>query len=218
MEVDIDKNSESGNSHKYVEMFPELTGKLSKFIPGIHYWRKKGLINLDDNDEISKVRLILKVLDQSPGFDFFDEEFNGYSPERVCEILEMVPTIPKEESKISFEYDIITINSFKEAKEVARNESWCIIISEESFNEYTKGGNRFYFLANKNWRKVTCVPGMNFPYDEYGYSLIAVEISPDKEMISVTSRWNNYSINSDSFLSKDELKRMLGEKYKELFK
>ena len=216
-----DSTNSKSQDNKDCQIFgiiPELKGRLSKFTKGIQYWSQRKLIDLENADDISRVSLILKILDVTPGYDFFDEEFNGYSPERVCEILEMVPTIPKEESKISFEYDIIPINSFKEAKEVARNESWCIIISEESFNEYTKGGNRFYFLANKNWKKVTCVPGMNFPYDEYGYSLIAVEISPDKEMVSVTSRWNNYSINSDSFLSKDELKRMLGEKYKELFK
>lgn len=198
-------------------IIPELKGRLSKFTKGIQYWSQRKLINLENADDISRVRLILKVLNQTPGYDFFDEEFNGYSPERVCEIIGMTTNIQNKETKISFDYEIIPINSFKEAKEVAWNESWCIVISEESFIEYTKEGNRFFFLANKNWRKVSCVPGMNFPYDEYGYSLIAVEMSPDNKIVSVTSRWNNCSNNPNYFLSPDELKDILKEKFEELF-
>ena len=203
--------------YNYIKIFPELTGRLSKFTKGIQEWSKKGFINLENTDDISRFRLILKVLDLTPGFDFFDEVFNGYSPAKVCEIIGMSPNMPKKEHKISFDYDIIPINSFKDAKEVAREESWCIVISEESFIEYTKEGNRFFFLANKNWRKVSCVPGMNFPYDEYGYSLIAVEMSPDNKIVSVTSRWNNCSHNPNYFLSPDELKDILKEKFEELF-
>ena len=208
---------ESESKVYYNKIFPELTGRLSKFANGIQEWIKKGFINLENIDDISRVRLILKVLDLTPGFDFFDEEFNGYSPEKVCEIIGMSPNTPKKEHKISFDYDIIPINSFEEIKEIAWEESWCIVISEESYNEYTKGGNRFYFLANKNWRKVPCIPGMNFPYDEYGYSLIAVEMSPDNKIVSVTSRWNNCSYNHNYFLLPEELKEILKEKFEELF-
>lgn len=198
-------------------IIPELKGRLSKFTKGIHYWSQRNLIDLENADDISRVSLILKILDVTPGYDFFDEEFNGYSPERVCEIIGMSPNIKNKDIKFPFNYEIIPINSFNEAKEVAWNESWCIVISEESFYEYTKGGNRFYFLANKNWRKVPCIPGMNFPYDEYGYSLIAVEMSPENKIVSVTSRWNNCSNNPNYFLSPDELKEILKEKFEELF-
>lgn len=56
--------------------------------------------------------------------------------------------------------------------------SWCIVISEESFNDYTANGNRFYFCGNGDWWDVPCIPGFGFPRDRFDYSLIAVEVSP----------------------------------------
>ena len=38
-------------------------------------------ISIDNPDNVSRVRMILKVLDSSPAFDFFDQSFNEYSPE-----------------------------------------------------------------------------------------------------------------------------------------
>lgn len=202
----------------YLHHFPELKGRMGKYYPGILNWEEQGRFKLTDADDICRIRLILRVVDQTPGFDFFNEEFNGQSPEKVCEILGMSKNIPKEDSQISFNYEIIPINTFEEAKKIAGNESWCIVISEEIFNEYTKGGNKFYFLANKNWRKEACVPGLNFPYDKYGYSFIAVEVSADKEIVSITSRWNTSCENSNNFfLSSEKLKTLLGDRFMELF-
>ena len=95
--------------------------------------------------------------------------------------------------------------------------SWCIVISKEAFDEYTKNGNRFYFLGNGQWWDVPCVPGKNFPYDTYGYSLIAIEVSPENEIVSVTSRWNECSENSGNFLNESQLKEILRKNFKKLF-
>ena len=151
------------------------------------------------------------------GDDFFDHSFNECNPDVVCEILGMSPKIPREELKIQFNYNVYPISDFEEAKHYRDMVAWCIVISKEAFEEYTKNGNRFYFLANDEWWEVPCVPGNNFPYDNYGYSLIAVEISPDNEIVSVTSRWNECADNSGDFLPSEKLKYLLGEKYKELF-
>ena len=197
--------------------FPELNGRMGKFYPGILNWEKQGIINFSNDDDICLIRLIFKVLDKTPGFDLFDEGFNGETPERVCEIIGMSPNITKDDYQISFDYTIIPIHSYEEAINVAKGESWCIAISDESYNEYIKGGNRFYFLANKNWKKEPRVPGINFPYDKYGYSLIAVEMSPDNKIVSITSRWTTGSCNNDFFISEDELRNILGDKFKALY-
>lgn len=201
----------------YLELFPELKGRLSKFGIGIFIWNMAEQININNPDDVSRVRHILKVLDQTPGFDFFNNVFNECSPDTVCEIIGMSPMCPQEEHDITFDYHIIPIKTYEDAKEYIDAVSWCIVISEELFNEYAGNGSRFYFCGNGDWWDVSCVPNMNFPHDRYGYSFIAVEVSSDNKIISVTSRWNNYAGDTRDFLNEDQLKSILGDKYLQLF-
>lgn len=201
----------------YVKLFPELNSHLSKFARGIFLWNRNGLININNPDDVSKVRLILKVLDQTPCYDFFDNVFNDAGPDVVCEIIGMSPATPIEEDAIEFDYSISEIKTFEDAHSYFEMVSWCIVISEESFNEYTTNGNRFYFCSNGDWWETPCIPGMSFPYDKYGYSLIAVEMTPDNKVASVTSRWNTCAGDTENFLSPEELPKVLGEEnYKKL--
>ena len=70
--------------------------------------------------------------------------------------------------------------------------------------------NRFYFCGNGEWWDTPCVPGATFPHDRYGYSLIAVEVTPGNKIASITSRWNTYSGDSGNFITEEELKKILG--------
>ena len=47
----------------YLASFPELNSRLSKFAIGILKWNIAGLIDINNPDDVSRVRLILKVLD-----------------------------------------------------------------------------------------------------------------------------------------------------------
>ncbi len=200
-----------------MSIFPEFNTRLAKFAVGVYVWNMTQKINLDNPDDVSKVRLILKVLDQTPGFDFFDNVFNEADPDTVCQIIGMSPLAPSEEGDIEFDYSIHEIKDFEDAHSYFEAVSWCIVFSEESFNEYTKNGNRFYFCGNGEWWDVPCVPGMGFPHDKFGYSLIAVEATPDNRIASVTSRWNNCGGDTGDFLSPEELIKVLGESnYNEL--
>ena len=201
----------------YLKLFPELDGRLSKFAIGVFKWNLGKEIDITNPNDVNKVRMILKVLDQSPAYDFFNESFNECDPDVVCEILGIRPKVPREEPEVNLEYSITPIKTFKEANEYKEAVSWCIVISEEAFEEYTKKGNRFYILENKDWCGVTSIPGKNFPHDRFGYSLIAVELSSDNKIISVTSRWNENGENSENFLTENQLKDLLGESYNELF-
>lgn len=61
------------------------------------------------------------------------------------------------------------------------------------------------------------MPGIGFPHDKYGYSLIAVEVTPENKIASVTSRWNTYAGDTGDFLTEQELKSILGiENYRRL--
>ena len=162
--------------------------------------------------------MILKVLDQTPGYDFFDNVFNESDPDTVCQIIGMFPVVPIEEGEINFDYYIDEIKNFEDAHSYFEMVSWCIVISEESFKEYTSNGNRFYFCGNGDWWDVPCKPGMGFPHDKYGYSLMVVEITPDNQIASVTSRWNTYAGDNGDFITEYELKSILGtENYTKLF-
>lgn len=196
---------------RYLTIFPELKSRLSKFGVGILLWNMNGLIDIDNPDDVSCVRLILKVLDQTPGFDFFDNVFNEADPETVCGIIGMSPKILIEEPTLEFDYTVFSIDSYEDARQYQDMTSWCIVISEESFKSYTANGNRFYFCGNGDWWDIPCVPGAAFPHDRYGYSLIAVEVTPDNKIASITSRWNTYSGDNGDFITVDELKKILGK-------
>lgn len=129
-------------------LFPELKSCLSKFGVGILLWSMKGLIDINNPDDVSRVRLILRVLDQTPGFDFFDNTFNECDPETVCGIIGISPKILVEEPIIEFDYTVFSIDSYDEARQYLDMVSWCIVLSEESFNEYAAKGNRFYSCGN----------------------------------------------------------------------
>ena len=135
----------------YLGLFPELNSRLSKFAIGILKWNIARLIDINNPDDVSRVRLILKVIDQTPGFDFFDNTYNGASPEMVCEIIGMTPIAPVEEPKIEFDYTVDYIRGYSQARQYLDMTSWCIAISKESFNAYTANGNRFYFCGNGEW-------------------------------------------------------------------
>ena len=195
--------------NKYAELFPEFDSRLVKFAAGIFLWNMNGLIDLGNPDDVSRVRIMLRVLDETPGFDFFDNVFNEADPDTVCGIIGISPDNFVEDGKleIEFDYSVAEIKDFQDAHSYFESVSWCIVISEESFKEYTANGNRFFFCANRDWRDVPCVPCIGFPHDRYGYSLIAVEVTPENRIASVTSRWNT----TGQFLSPEELRRVLGE-------
>jgi hypothetical protein len=59
---------------------------------------------------------------------------------------------------------------------------------------------------------------MGFLHDAYGYSLIAVEVTPENKIASVTSRWNTCVGDTGEFLSSEELLMVLGDtNFKKLF-
>ena len=196
---------------RYIDLFPMLDSRLAKFAPGILLWARSGLIDIDNPDDVSRISIMLRVLDQTPGFDFFDNVFNEADPDTVCAIIGIVPTTPEEDEKIEYDYSVTEIKDFEDAHSYFEEVAWCIVISEESFNDYTATGNRFYFCGNGDWRALPCIPGRCFPRDRYGYSLIAVEVTPDNRISSVTSRWNTSAQDNGQFLSSEELRKILGE-------
>lgn len=159
-----------------------MNDRLWKYTVGVFVWNMEGLIDLTNPDDVSRVRNILKVIGSTPAFNFFDNVFNECSPEIVCEILGLSPKTPREETPIKFDFTVHPIRSWEEAEAWHEPASWNFLISEEAFKS---NDNRFYMGGNGEWYDVPCDPGANFPYDQFGYSLISIEVSPDDEIVSI---------------------------------
>ena len=214
----FDEFMASSQVEHYIALFPELDSRLCKFGIGIYMWNMSGKINIENPDDISRVRIMLKIIDQTPAYDFFDNTFNEAEPETVCQILGLDALTTIEECDIEFEYSVTPLSNFEEAHSYFEMVSWCIVISEESFKAYTANGNRVYICGNGDWWDIPCIPGIGFPRDKYGYSLIAVEITPDNKIVTITSSWNIYEGETGLFISEKELRTILGEEnYKKLF-
>ena len=129
--------------NRYVDLFPELDSRLIKFTEGIFNWDMKGLIDLDNPDDVSRIRIMLRVLDETPGFDFFDNVFNEADPDTVCEIIGIssVNTI-LQSGTIVYDYSVTEVKDYEDAHSYFEAVSWCIVISEESFKAYAANGNR----------------------------------------------------------------------------
>lgn len=190
-------------------LFPEFNTRLAKFSFGVYRWHRFGQIDLDSLDDVGHVRMILKVIDSTPWFDFFDHGFNDVSPEMVCEIIGISPDATRKESPFVANYCVLPIKCYEQAYAYREAVGWCIVASEESFNAYAASGSRFYFCANHNWFDVPCQIGENYPLDNYGLSLLAVELDAGNRIRSITTRWNDTGNN----LNESRFRRLLGDKF-----
>ncbi len=197
---------------RYVELFPELDSRLAKFAVGIFIWNMDGEIDITNPMDVNRVHEILKMLDNTPGYYFFDNVFNECSPNVVCEIIGISPKTPREEPPVKADYTVFAVNSWEEAKHYQDQVPWSIAISEKDFNAYVASRKRFFLCENGEWWEAPCAPGKNFPHDQYGYSLIAVEVSSDNKIVSISSRWNTYAEDGGYFLTEEELRSLIGNK------
>ena len=183
---------------------PNLKGSVRKFYVGIVRWVLEGTLDIEDKTQMSRLNTLLRVLSNHPAFDFYDKDFNGASFQEVLDMVQISDEVYHKPSNTS--YTVVKIDSFSQAvkyKEYAPD--WCILNSEIAFKEHTlNGANQFYFLLRSDYKEVPKSPGEEYPYDDYGYSMIAVCIGPDGNLESSTSRWN-FDDYHDNFLDLNEL-------------
>ena len=116
-------------------------------------------------------------------------------------------------------YNIVKINSFEEASEYSKFTSWCVTHENKTFNDYTNNGICiFYFCLKDGFENVPKKIGEGCPLDEYGLSMIAVCVDENGECKTVTCRWNHNNGGNDNVMSTDELSRLLGVNFYEVFK
>lgn len=192
-----------------MSLFPEFNTRLAKFAVGVYRWNMIGEINLENAKDVDKVRGILKILDNTPGYDFFDNVFNEASPDMVCGIIGISPKVLADEPPFIANYSVWMAKDFIDLERFKDMVGWCIVISEESYNDYVSRDSRFCICENDEWWDVPCQTGANFPLDNYGLSLLAVEVGPDNQIRSITTRWND----TGSELTESRLRELLGDKF-----
>lgn len=190
-------------------LFQEFNTPMAKFAIGVYRWHMIGEINLENPDDVGCVHRILQVLDATPAYDFFDNVFNEASPDMVCGIIGMSPKVLVDESPFIADYSVFEVNGYDDVEQFKEFVNWCIVLSEHIYNEYASNGSRFYICENEGWWDLPCQTGTNFPLDNYGMSLIAIEVGPDSHFRSITTRWND----NGAELSEPRLKRLLGDKF-----
>lgn len=107
-------------------------------------------------------------------------------------------------------YRVRRISDYDQLLCYAEMTDWCIVYSDAVLDFYLEGGTRrLYVLEREDWRTIQPKKGKYYPYDSYGFSLIAVIVEADGSINSITTRWN--SVEEDITLGRDFLEALLGD-------
>lgn len=200
-----------------VDNIPNLKDVNRQYLPGIVRWILEDEVELDPKG-LSKINRLLRVLSNHPAKDFYDRNFNGQSFSFVVNSLNVDVESEQSSNKIDYSYLVVPIDSYSQAIQYRKYApNWCILNSQVAWDEHTMGGEvHFYFLVREDMKEQKPVPGVSYPYDDYGYSLLAVGVDSDSNIVSVTGRWNYGDENHDNFLTDSQLKDLLQDKFNKL--
>ena len=186
----------------------EIIGKTKHDIPNIRLDNDKFLLGclrmffdgqLRDEPSYRNVDNALKQIHADGHTDEFDENLNGKTPDDLYnmfrETIKQNAAKDRERSaKRVFDsgsnYKIIPINSFEEAEPYGQYTSWCVTHGQNAFDTYTTYGNRFYFCLRNDFQNVP-KDDENAPINEWGLSMIAVNVDTDGNLTRVTTRYNH---------------------------
>ena len=241
------KNNNMKPARKYLEeklgwnneQIMDFFGKMQHDIPNIRMNNCKYFLGvtrmitekqLTDGESIMKLNAILKYINNNESINSsFDRNLNGLSFEKLLEQMSegMEQAYKSERERLgstdfgerNTSYNIVKINNFKEANEYSKYTSWCVTHSKEAFGNYTSNGICvFYFCLKYGFENIQEKIGENCPLDEYGLSMLAVCVDENGKCKTVTCRWNHDNGGNDNIISTDELSRLLGVNFYEVFK
>ena len=241
------KNNNMKPARKYLEeklgwdneQIMDFFGKMQHDIPNVRMNNCKYFLGvtrmiiekqLTNGESIIKLNSILKYINNDESLNSsFDRNLNGLTFEKLSEQMRegMEQAYKSERERFSStdfgerntSYNIVKINSFEEASEYGKYTSWCVAHDDEAFNNHTNNGICiFYFCLKDGFENVKEKIGENCPLDEYGLSMIAVCVDENGECKTITCRWNHNNGGNDNVMSTEELSRLLGVNFYEVFK
>ena len=241
------KNNNMKPARKYLEeklglgneQIMDFFGKMQHDIPNVRLNNCKYFLGvtrmimekqLTNGESIMKLNSILKYINNDESLNTsFDRNLNGLTFEKLSEQMSegMEQAYKSERERFSStdfgerntSYSIVKINNFKEASEYGKYTSWCVTHDDEAFNNHTNNGICiFYFCLKDGFESIPEKIGENCPLDEYGLSMLAVCVDENGECKTITCRWNHNNGGNDNVMSTEELSRLLGVNFYEVFK
>ena len=221
------------------EQIMDFFGKMQHDIPNVRLNNCKYFLGvtrmimekqLTNGENITKLNAILKYINNNESINSsFDRNLNGLTFEKLLEQTSegMEQAYKSERERFSStdfgerntSYSIVKINDFKEASEYGKYTPWCVTHEEQAFNDYTNNGICvFYFCLKDGFESIPEKIGENCPLDEYGLSMLAVCVDENGECNSITCRWNDNNGGNGNIMSTEELSRLLGVNFYEVFK
>ena len=241
------KNNNMKSARRYLEeklgwdneQIMDFFGKMQHDIPNVRMNNCKYFLGvtrmimekqLTDGESIMKLNSILKYINNDESLNSsFDRNLNGLTFEKLSEQTTegMEQAYKSERERLgstdfgerNTSYNIVKINDFEEASEYGKFTSWCVTHDDEAFDSYTNNGICvFYFCLKDGFESIPEKIGENCPLDEYGLSMLAVCIDENGECNSITCRWNDNNGGNGNIMSTEELSRLLGVNFYEVFK
>ena len=175
--------------------------------------------DLSNYQSITTFNRILKDISIGNHSDEYDFNLNGLTLEELSLKYAEAEKIDTEKDRIrsinrkfigDSYYTIVPIETFKDANKYFEYTSWCITQSEETFKSLNCGGNRFYFCLKDGFENVIKNDD-NAPLNEYGLSMIAVNIDMYGNLDAITTRYNHnfFGENNEGLRNVEQLEDIL---------
>lgn len=215
----------------------EIIGGLKHDIPNIRLDNNKFLLGccrmfcereLTDEQSIRNLDNSLKFIHAGGHTDEFDENLNGKSVDELNEMFREARSNfaqgDRERSNSQTfdgksDYRIIPINSYEEAAPYGKYTSWCVTHGEDAFKSYTQNGKRFYFCLKNGFESIP-KNDANAPINEWGLSMIAVNVDSEGNLTRVTTRYNHdyNGENNPNLETTEQLENVLHVPFYQTFK
>lgn len=215
----------------------ELIGSIKHDIPNLRLDNNKFLLGclrmyidgeLGNEQSVRYVDNALKYIHAGNHIEEYSEDLNGLSPNELHETFrETVKDFSNNDRERSnsrefngvSEYNIIPIDSYAEARQYGRYTSWCVTHGENAFMSYTSCGERFYFCLKKGFENLIR-NDRNAPINEWGLSMIAVNVDTSGNLTRVTTRYNHdyNGENNPQLETTEQLENVLNVPFYQTFK
>lgn len=181
-----------------------------------------------DHSKISKLKAMALFITEHPDLvPEYNGNFNGLKymqlEDQVYPILKEYNLKNRDELSdfiANTDYEIVPIKNFEQSSQYGQYTSWCVTHEKAHFNSYTNNGQKFYFCLKDGFENVPRRAGENAPLDEYGLSMISVQVNKDGEPEHITTRWNHEynGENNPGLKTPKQVQEIVGVNFYETFK
>ena len=197
-----------------------------KFLLGVTILYMEGQLN--NGNAIANLNKTLKYIASDAHVNEYDFNLNG---ENLDTLVDRFKGVAKDDLETSMNasnarqltvnnnYTIVPIDSPEDASKYGKYTSWCVTHDENMYNSYTNNGSgRFYFCLYKGFENEPKIEGEGCPLDNYGLSMIAVSITMEGEVNTITCRWNHDNGGNDSIMTIEQLEDVIGRNFYQTFR